>query len=73
LGFGGNNGFTDFKSILGFDIKSRGMATTLFVLSSLVMMLGYFICRVIASSRLGLVLVAIRDNEKRIRFSGYRV
>jgi urea transport system permease protein len=73
LGFGGNNGFTDFKSILGFDIKSRGMGVVLFALSSASMLFTYFICRVIAVSRLGLVLVAIRDNENRIRFAGYRV
>ncbi|MDR2350979.1 MAG: urea ABC transporter permease subunit UrtC [Deltaproteobacteria bacterium] len=73
LGFGGNNGFTDFKSILGFDIRSRGMGTALFVISSGAMLLVYFVSRVIASSRLGLVLVAIRDNEARIRFAGYRV
>ncbi|MDR2460546.1 MAG: urea ABC transporter permease subunit UrtC [Deltaproteobacteria bacterium] len=73
LGFGGNNGFTDFKSILGFDIKTRGMAATLFCLSSAAMMGTYLLCRYIASSRLGLVLMAVRDNEDRVRFIGYRV
>jgi urea transport system permease protein len=73
LGFGGNNGFTDFKEILGFDMRSRGMATTLFSLSAALMLFFYWICRMIASSRLGLVIQAVRDNEDRARFAGYRV
>jgi urea transport system permease protein len=73
MGFGGNNGFTDFKTILGFDIHTRGMGTMLFVCSALALMLCYFVCRAICVSRLGLVLVAIRDNENRVRFAGYRV
>ncbi|MDR2338537.1 MAG: urea ABC transporter permease subunit UrtC [Deltaproteobacteria bacterium] len=73
MGFGGNNGFTDFKTILGFDIQSQGMGTTLFVLSALCLIGCYLVCRMICASRLGLVLVAIRDNESRARFAGYRV
>jgi urea transport system permease protein len=72
LGFGGNNGLTDFKTLLGFDIHSQAMTVTLFALSSLALMLTYFLCRLLASSRLGLVCIAVRDNEERVRFTGYR-
>jgi urea transport system permease protein len=73
LGFGGNNGFTDFKEILGFDVNSRGMATSLFTLSAALVLGFYWVCRVVASSRLWLAVRAIRDNEDRTRFAGYRV
>ncbi|MDR0621937.1 MAG: urea ABC transporter permease subunit UrtC [Deltaproteobacteria bacterium] len=73
LGFGGNNGFTDFKTILGFDLRSNGMVGTLLAISGLTLLLSYLLCRYLAVSRLGLVLVAIRDNEPRVRFAGYRV
>ncbi|MDR2368605.1 MAG: urea ABC transporter permease subunit UrtC [Deltaproteobacteria bacterium] len=73
LGFGGNNGFTDFKTILGFDLHSNGMVGSLLAISGLVLLLSYLLCRYLAVSRLGLVLVAIRDNEPRVRFAGYRV
>jgi urea transport system permease protein len=73
MGFGGNNGLTDFKDLLGFNIQSQGMRVSLFVLSALAVAGGYVICRYIVSSRLGRVLVAIRDAESRTRFLGYRV
>jgi len=73
MGFGGNNGLTDFKDILGFSLQSPGMRVTLFVLSALAVAASYAICRYIVSSRLGRVLVAIRDAESRTRFLGYRV
>ncbi|MDR1397561.1 MAG: urea ABC transporter permease subunit UrtC [Desulfarculales bacterium] len=73
LGFGGNNGLTDFKTLLGFEIHSPTMTVALFALSSLALLLTYFLCRLLASSRLGLVCIAVRDNEERIRFTGYRV
>ena len=73
MGFGGNNGLTDFKDILGFNLQTDGMRMALFVLSSLFVALGYLVCRYIVSSRLGRVLVAIRDAESRTRFLGYRV
>lgn len=73
MGFGGNNGLTDFKDILGFDIQSDGTRATLFALSALSVALGYIICKLIVASRLGRVLVAIRDAESRARFLGYRV
>lgn len=73
MGFGGNNGLTDFKDILGFNIQTDGMRVTLFSLSALAVALGYVLCRYIVSSKLGRVLVAIRDAESRTRFLGYRV
>ena len=73
MGFGGNNGLTDFKDLLGFSLQSQGMRVSLFVLSALAVAGGYVICRYIVSSRLGRVLVAIRDAESRTRFLGYRV
>jgi urea transport system permease protein len=73
MGFGGNNGLTDFKDLLGFNLQSQGMRVSLFILSALAVAGGYVICRYIVSSRLGRVLVAIRDSESRTRFLGYRV
>lgn len=73
MGFGGNNGLTDFKDILGFDLKSDGMRASLFFLSAMAVIIGYFICKFIVDSRLGRVIIAIRDAESRARFLGYRV
>ena len=73
MGFGGNNGLTDFKDILGFNIQTDGMRATLFSLSALAVVGGYLVCRFIVDSRLGRVIVAIRDGESRTRFLGYRV
>jgi len=73
MGFGGNNGLTDFKDVLGFDLRSDGMRATLFFLSAMAVVAGYLICRFIVESRLGRVIIAIRDAESRARFLGYRV
>jgi urea transport system permease protein len=73
MGFGGNNGLTDFKDILGFDIQAQGTRMVLFVSTVFALGLGYIISRYIVSSRLGRVLLAIRDGESRTRFLGYRV
>jgi len=73
FGFGGNNGLTDFKDILGFNVQAPGTRAALFIISALALMLGFVICRVIVSSKFGKVLVAIRDAEARTRFLGYRV
>ena len=73
MGFGGNNGLTDFKEILGFDIQSNGTRATLFSLSALAVAGGYVVCKLIVASRLGRVLIGIRDSESRARFLGYRV
>ncbi len=73
LGFGGNNGLTDFKDILGFDLQADGTRLTLFWLSGIALALAYLLCRFIVTSRMGRVLVSIRDAESRTRFLGYRV
>ncbi len=73
MGFGGNNGLTDFKDILGFDIQADGTRLALFAASALMLALAYLLCRWIVTSRLGNVLIAIRDAESRARFLGYRV
>ncbi len=73
MGFGGNNGLTDFKDILGFDIQSDTTRIGLFLASATALALGYLLCRAIVTSRLGRVAVAIRDAEDRTRFIGYRV
>lgn len=73
MGFGGNNGLTDFKDILGFDLQSSGTRNVLFVASASALIVGYLISRFITRSKLGRVLVSIRDAESRTRFLGYRV
>lgn len=73
MGFGGNNGLTDFKDILGFNLQADGTRIALFVASVLALGLSYLVCRAIVNSRLGRVLIAVRDSESRTRFLGYRV
>lgn len=73
MGFGGNNGLTDFKDILGFDLQADSTRIGLFVASAIALAIGYLACRYIMNSRLGRVAVAIRDAEDRTRFIGYRV
>jgi len=73
MGFGGNNGFTDFKDILGFDLHSDGTRVLLLVITALALGASYLACRVIVESRAGRVLRAIRDAESRTRFLGYPV
>jgi urea transport system permease protein len=73
MGFGGNNGLTDFKDILGFDINASGTRIGLFVASAVALGLGYLASRFITLSRAGRVVKAIRDAESRTRFLGYRV
>ncbi len=73
FGFGGNNGLTDFKDILGFNVQAETTRNFLFALSCVALMLGFLVCRAIVTSKLGKVLIAIRDAESRTRFLGYRV
>jgi urea transport system permease protein len=73
MGFGGNNGLTDFKDILGFSVQAGGTRIALFIVTVLMLMLTFVLCRVVVSSTYGKVLVAIRDAESRTRFLGYRV
>ena len=73
MGFGGNNGFTDFKDLLGFDLNSAATRVGLFVASVVALAVAYLICRYVVLSRAGRVIEAIRDTESRARFLGYRV
>ena len=73
LGFGGNNGLTDFKDILGFNIQSDETRSALVFIAALVLCLTYFVFKFIVSSKFGKVMVSIRDAESRSRFLGYRV
>jgi urea transport system permease protein len=73
FGFGGNNGLTDFKDILGFNVQAEGTRAALFALSCLVLAVSFLVCRAVVGSKLGKVLIAIRDAESRTRFLGYRV
>ena len=73
MGFGGNNGLTDFKDILGFDLQADGTRAALFACSALALAIGYLICRLMMLSKFGRVVMAIRDAESRTRFLGYRV
>lgn len=70
-GFGGNNGFTDFKRILGYSLTNPHTKLALFVITGVVLLLTLLLCRYIVTSRLGRVLAAIRDAEARVMFSGY--
>jgi urea transport system permease protein len=71
MGFGGNNGFTDFKRILGFRITDPATKTALFIITGAMLVLFLLLCRYIVKSKLGRVLTAIRDAEGRVMFSGY--
>lgn len=70
-GFGGNNGFTDFKRIVGIAIATPQTRMTLFVVTGLVLLGFYLLARWLVSSKFGRVLQAIRDAETRVMFSGY--
>ncbi len=72
MGFGGNNGLTDFKDLLGFDLQEDATRRGLFAASGVALIAGLLLCRFIVTSRLGRVLIAIRDAESRTRFLGYR-
>ena len=73
FGFGGNNGLTDFKDILGFNVETATTRAALFSISCVALLLGFVICRAVVTSKFGKVLIAIRDAEARTRFLGYRV
>lgn len=73
MGFGGNNGLTDFKDVLGFNLQSDPTRVGLFLTSALFLALGYLVSRYIVTSKMGRVVIAIRDAEDRTRFIGYRV
>jgi urea transport system permease protein len=73
FGFGDNNGLTDFKDILGFNVQAETTRNALFVASCIALALSFVLCRYIVTSKVGRVLIAVRDAESRTRFLGYRV
>src|SRR5499426_3620624 len=72
FGFGGNNGLTDFKDILGFNVQSAPTRAALFALSALALAACYLVAQAVVCSKAGKILVAVRDQESRTRFLGYR-
>ncbi|MCX7304870.1 MAG: urea ABC transporter permease subunit UrtC [Hyphomicrobiales bacterium] len=72
LGFGGNNGLTDFKDILGFNVQAASTRAALFAASAMALALAVIICSAIVNSKLGKIMVATRDAESRTRFIGWR-
>ncbi len=73
MGFGGNNGLTDFKEILGFNLQSDNTRMVLFLASAFALAAAYIIAKYITLSKFGRVIIAIRDSEDRARFIGYKV
>src|SRR6185369_11512839 len=73
MGFGGNNGLTDYKDLLGFNLQQPTTRLGLYVASAVGLGLAYLACRYITTSKLGRVLLALRDAESRVRFLGYSV
>ncbi len=73
MGFGGNNGLTDFKEIIGYSLRDDKTRIGLFVASGVALFLGYVVCRIIVNSKSGRVASAIRDAESRTRFIGFNV
>ena len=73
MGFGGNNGLTDFKEILGIQVQADGTRAALFAATAIMLALCLLLCSAIVRSKYGKVLVGVRDAESRTRFLGYRV
>jgi urea transport system permease protein len=70
-GFGGNNGLTDFKRLLGSSLHERETKLALYLASAVALLGGYLLCRFVVQSKLGRVLIAVRDQESRVTFCGY--
>src|SRR6202043_169921 len=71
MGFGGNNGLTDYKDILGWDVHLPQTRLGLYIATVVGLAVAYLLCRFITVSKLGRVLLALRDAESRVRFLGY--
>lgn len=71
MGFGGNNGFTDFKELLGMPLNTAGARSLLFYAALIALGAALLLCTYVTRSKLGRVLVAVRDAESRVRFLGY--
>lgn len=72
MGFGGNNGLTDFKEIFGFSLQSPSTKLGLFIATAIALAIAYCVCHFIVKSKMGRVVTAIRDSESRVRFVGYK-
>ncbi|HTW53495.1 MAG TPA: urea ABC transporter permease subunit UrtC [Stellaceae bacterium] len=72
MGFGGNNGMTDFKDIAGVPLNSETTSAGLMVITAAVLSGAFLVARAMTRSRFGKVLIAVRDAEPRTRFLGYR-
>jgi urea transport system permease protein len=70
-GFGGNNGFTDFKRILGYSISAPSTRVTLFLITFMILVSSFLLCRAVITSKMGRVITAVRDAESRLMFCGY--
>ena len=73
MGFGGNNGLTDFKELLGFSLQADATKVGLFMASVIALIGALWISKSVVTSRAGRACVAIRDAESRSRFAGFRV
>jgi urea transport system permease protein len=73
FGFGGNNGLTDFKDIVGFNVQADATRAALFSITALALVIAFILCKAIVTSKYGKALIAVRDAESRVRFLGYRV
>jgi urea transport system permease protein len=73
MGFGGNNGLSDFKDILGFNLQSDTVRAMLLMFSGFAVIAAFIACRWLVNTRMGRVVTALRDQESRVRFLGYRV
>jgi urea transport system permease protein len=73
MGFGGNNGLTDFKDLLGVNLQAGSTKAGLLIATGAFLSFFFLVCRHLTQSRFGKVLIAIRDAESRTRFLGYRV
>lgn len=72
MGFGGNNGLTDFKDILGFNLQAKSTRVALFIITALTLLGAYLLSKWLLSSKFGRVIISIRDSEDRSRFIGYQ-
>ncbi len=72
MGFGGNNGLTDFKDILGYDLQNDGTRVALFIATAVILAAVYLVSQFILSSKFGRVIEAVRDAENRVRFVGFK-
>jgi urea transport system permease protein len=73
FGFGGNNGMTDFKDIVGFNVQADATRAALFSISAIAVVVAFIVSKAIVTSKYGKALIAVRDAESRVRFLGYRV